>query len=169
MFLKTLGLKSQLEQPPLVDNLPVPEAGISVKFSVHTWFKSHNRAQGSYTNEPHIVEWLKSEPHPGDIFWDVGANVGAYSVLAAKLCPGVQPFAFEPFIPTFSYFWENILLNSVRDRVFALNLGPLNRTTSKRLAVNDVRAGSSQHQVGGKGVVASQFVISLRIHHGASI
>ena len=169
MFLKTLGLKSRLEQPSLVVDLSVPDRGTSVKFSVHTWFESHNRAQGSYTGEPYIVEWLKLELHPGDIFWDVSANVGAYSVLAAKLCPGVQAYAFEPFIPTFSYFWENILLDRVRDRVFTLNLGPLNRTTPKRLAVNDVRAGSSQHQVGGKGVVASQFVISLRIHHGASI
>lgn len=161
-FLKTLWLKSRLEQPPLVVDSPVPGSAISIKFAVYTWFEFHNRAQGSYTGEPDMVEWLKSQLRPGDAFWDIGANVGAYSILAAKLCPDAKVYAFEPFIPTFSHLWENILLNGVSDRVQPLNLGLLDRNSPERLAVSDVRAGSSQHQVGGDGGVASQFVLAMR-------
>jgi FkbM family methyltransferase len=161
-FLKALWLKSRLEQPPLVVNSPVPGTDISIKFAVHTWFEFHNRAQGSYTGEPDMVNWLKSQLQPDDVFWDIGANVGAYSLLASRLCPQARIYSFEPFIPTFSHLWENILLNGASDRVFPLNMGLLNKTAPEKLAVNDIRAGSSQHQVGGSGGVANQFVISMR-------
>lgn len=161
-FFKTLWLKSRLEQPPLVLDSPVPGTDISVKFAVHTWFEFHNRAQASFTGEPDMVEWLKTQLRRGDIFWDIGANVGAYSLLASKLLPEAKIYSFEPFIPTFSHLWENVLLNSASDRVFPLNIGLLNKTAPEKLAINDVRAGSSQHQVGGSGGVATQFVISMR-------
>ena len=161
-FLKTLWLKSRLEQPPLVIDSPVPGTAISIKFAVHTWFEYHNRAGSSYTGEPDMVEWLQSQLRPEDVFWDIGANVGAYSVLASRLCPQARIYSFEPFIPTFSHLWENIVLNGASDRVFPLNMGLLNKTAPETLAVNDVRAGSSQHQVGGSGGVATQFVLSMR-------
>ena len=42
-------------------------------------------------------------------------------------------------------------------------MGLLDKTAPETLAVNDVRAGSSQHQVGGSGGVATQFVLSMRV------
>ena len=41
-----------------------------------------------------LVDWLKHNLQADDIFWDVGANVGAISLVAAKLCGRVV--AFEP-------------------------------------------------------------------------
>jgi FkbM family methyltransferase len=41
-----------------------------------------------------LVEWLKRALGPADVFWDVGANIGAISLVAAGLCRRVV--AFEP-------------------------------------------------------------------------
>src|SRR5262249_55844643 len=41
-----------------------------------------------------LVEWLKRTLKPDDVFWDVGANIGAISLVAADLCHRV--IAFEP-------------------------------------------------------------------------
>ena len=41
-----------------------------------------------------LVDWLKQNLQADDVFWDVGANVGAISLVAAKLCRCVV--AFEP-------------------------------------------------------------------------
>jgi len=41
-----------------------------------------------------LVEWLKRTLRPDDVFWDVGANIGAISLVAAGLCRRVV--AFEP-------------------------------------------------------------------------
>lgn len=47
----------------------------------------------------------------GDTFVDVGANIGAYSILAASL-DGVRCIAFEPASQTFPLLLENVELNN---------------------------------------------------------
>jgi FkbM family methyltransferase len=57
---------------------------------------------------------------PDDLFVDVGANVGAYTVLAVGVA-GCQGVAFEPSPPTFDYLAQNLRLNGLASRVTALN------------------------------------------------
>lgn len=161
-FLKRKWLESRLEQEPLIRTAPVPGTDVSVSFVVHTWYEHNNRAQGSYVGEPDMVDWLKRELRAGDVLWDVGSNVGAYSILAAKLCPQAKIFAFEPFIPTFAHLWDNIALNRVSEQVFPVNAGLLDHTAPEGLAVNDKRAGSSHHQVGEAGGTIRQGVLCLK-------
>ena len=58
----------------------------------------------------------------GDLFVDVGANIGSYSILAAT-CKGVDVIAFEPIPSTFSYLKKNIKLNLLDNQVRAMNIG----------------------------------------------
>lgn len=51
---------------------------------------------------------------PGDLFVDVGANVGAYSLLASGVC-GAKSLAIEPIPETFSLMVENIRVNNLFD------------------------------------------------------
>ena len=161
-FLKRKWLESRLEQEPLIKTAPVPGTNVTVSFVIHTWFEHNNRAQGSYVGEPDMVDWLKRTLKAGDIFWDVGANVGAYSLLAAKLCPQAKVFAFEPFIPNFAHLWDNIALNGVSEQVFPVNAGLLDHTAPEGLAVSDKRAGSSHHQVGATGGKVRQGVLCFK-------
>ena len=95
-----------------------------------------------------MVEWLKTALKPGDVLWDIGANVGAYSILAAKLCPGASVISFEPFIPNFAHLWENIVLNEVSAQVTPVCVGLSDTTAPTTLSIKDPRAGSAGHQVG---------------------
>lgn len=52
----------------------------------------------------------------GDVFADVGANVGSYSVLAAKVCDS-DVVSFEPDPETARHFMENIDANQIHDKV----------------------------------------------------
>jgi FkbM family methyltransferase len=161
-FLRTRRLNRRFSQEPIVMPASVPGANVTVEFSVHTWYEYHNRAQGSYRGEPDMVEWLKTTLRPGDVLWDIGANVGAYSLLAAKLCPDARVISFEPFIPNFAHLWENIALNGVTSQVFPVCAGLTDKTGPTALAVNDPRAGSSHHQVGQAGGKLQQGVIAAR-------
>ena len=40
--------------------------------------------------EPETVRWIEEFVRPGDVFYDIGANVGAYSLIASKYCGGVR-------------------------------------------------------------------------------
>lgn len=59
---------------------------------------------------------------PGDLFLDVGANVGSYTVLAAGAC-GASVVALEPIPATFAHFLDNVRLNDVQELVTAINAG----------------------------------------------
>ena len=52
----------------------------------------------------------------GDIFIDVGANVGAYTVLASAAA-GAQTYAFDPSPPAIDSLRTNVELNRIADRV----------------------------------------------------
>lgn len=53
---------------------------------------------------------------PDELFVDVGANVGSYTVLASKGV-GARVVAFEPVPAAFATLTDNVLLNGVAERV----------------------------------------------------
>jgi FkbM family methyltransferase len=52
----------------------------------------------------------------GDLFVDVGANIGSYTVLASKVI-GANSFSIEPVPKTFQYLQRNINLNNISSLV----------------------------------------------------
>ncbi|MES2493524.1 MAG: FkbM family methyltransferase [Pseudomonadota bacterium] len=60
-------------------------------------------------NEPHVTRTLVSLIRPGDVFVDVGANVGYFSVLGAwQSYPGGKVWAFEPNPNVYSILHGNM-------------------------------------------------------------
>ncbi len=59
---------------------------------------------------------------PGDLFGDIGANIGSYTVLAAGAA-GAEAIAVEPIAGAFARLCDNVSLNGLRDRVNAYQLG----------------------------------------------
>lgn len=56
-----------------------------------------------------------------DLFADVGANIGSYSILASGV-KGSKTIAFEPSLVTFSQLQKNIVLNHLEENIKAYNL-----------------------------------------------
>jgi len=59
---------------------------------------------------------------PKDLFVDVGANIGSYTLLASKVL-GVKSIAIEALPVTYAKLMRNIRVNDIVDRVDALNCG----------------------------------------------
>jgi FkbM family methyltransferase len=64
----------------------------------------------TYSWERFILEFILRELKPKDIFWDVGANIGLYSLLASH-SPKVNVIAFEPNPATVTLLKKNIEIN----------------------------------------------------------
>lgn len=73
------------------------------------------RARTFSTKEPETLEWIDSIPRDS-ILWDVGANIGLYSVYAAKRC-NCRVWAFEPSVFNLELLARNIFANGLTDRV----------------------------------------------------
>lgn len=65
-----------------------------------------------------LLHFLRRE----DLFVDVGANVGSYTILACAAV-GARGVAFEPIPGTYQRLVENIRLNRLEERVTCLNKG----------------------------------------------
>jgi FkbM family methyltransferase len=84
-----------------------------------------------------------------DLFIDVGANVGSYTILACAAM-GANGYAFEPVPANFQRLVENIRLNHSENRVKCLNIG-LGREkgvvqfTADMDAMNHALAESEKH------------------------
>jgi FkbM family methyltransferase len=59
--------------------------------------------------EPYLSRWIQGRLSPGDTFIDIGANVGYYSLLVAKL--GGQVVAIEAAPRTFAILQNNLAAN----------------------------------------------------------
>ncbi len=56
----------------------------------------------------------------GDLFVDIGANVGSYTVLASGVC-GAKSISFEPVPETFQHLTNNIVVNKLDTLVTLFN------------------------------------------------
>lgn len=73
------------------------------------------RSKTLFTKEPETIEWIDSM-NKNDILWDIGANVGIYSIYAGK--KGMQVFAFEPSALNTLMLSKNIEINNLKDNIF---------------------------------------------------
>lgn len=77
----------------------------------------------------------------GECFFDCGANVGSYSLIAASR--SVWTFAFEPFYPTFAHLLENIRLNHLEIEAFPIGFGARDQVAF--LKPSSSEPGSAEH------------------------
>lgn len=65
------------------------------------------------TTEPDEQAWLAARLCPGDVFYDVGANIGFHTVIAARLVGNAGTVvAFEPLPENAAQLRRNVELNS---------------------------------------------------------
>lgn len=86
--------------------------------------------------EPHITRYLRLNLKPTDIFMDVGANLGYFTIICAPLVKRV--IAFEPVSTTYSYCKANISLNSLIN-VDLYQYGLWNEDTVKYIRIDSSR------------------------------
>lgn len=100
----------------------------------------------SCAKEPETIEWIRKYFRPGDTFIDVGANVGAYSLVASKKLDGnIKVYAFEPSVQTFASLSKNIIRNKASTSIvpFCIALDSVNGIGNLKL--NDAAPGAARH------------------------
>jgi FkbM family methyltransferase len=108
----------------------VSHDGTILKFSVPNALNRY-RAKSFSVKEPETLEWIGKIPS-GLNLWDIGANVGLYSIYAAK--KGIRVYAFEPSVFNLEVLARNIFLNGVVDKITIIPL-PL----SDKLVENNLK------------------------------
>jgi len=68
---------------------------------------------GCYEKE--VGDLLRSMLRANDVFIDIGANIGYFSLLSATISPSVRIFSFEPVKDLFQKMNVNISLNNIKN------------------------------------------------------
>jgi FkbM family methyltransferase len=97
-------------------------------------------------NEPEVLDVLSSHVRPGGIMYDIGANVGYFTLVGAQLVGAEgQVHAFEPVPATAKVLRGNVEMNELR-QVIVHEVGVSDRNGQARFEVGheSVRARESQ-------------------------
>ncbi|MBC8031794.1 MAG: FkbM family methyltransferase [Pyrinomonadaceae bacterium] len=106
------------------------------------------RVDTLFSKEPETIEWIAGF-QADEVLIDVGANVGIYTIWAAKT-RGVRVYAFEPESQNYAVLYKNIVLNQLSKQVVAYCAALTDEAGYSLLHLNQFQAGRSNHSYGEK-------------------
>lgn len=123
-----------------------------------------SRAASVLTKEPDTIAWLDGLTDR-DVLWDVGANVGAYSLYAAAHAR-CAVLAFEPSAANFFVLTRNIQLNGMADRIIAYCVALSGATGLGALNLDSPELGTAMSQFGRVGDASRYSAKAHPLWHG---
>lgn len=103
----------------------------------------------SCSKEPETVNWIETFFKPGQVMYDIGANVGAYSLIASKFFNGdLKVYAFEPAFQNYNQLCKNLVLNHCGASVVPLQVALSGSTSIETFNYRNIVPGSAVHALG---------------------
>ena len=95
------------------------------------------RVDTFFSKEPETLEWIDSFDYQDKIiFWDIGANVGLYSIYAAIKHTDIEVVSFEPSTSNLRILSRNISINKLEKKI-KINQFPLSDKENKYLIMKE--------------------------------
>ena len=95
------------------------------------------RVDTFHTKEPETLDWIDTFDKSDDfIFWDIGANIGLYSIYNSLKHKKSQTISFEPSTSNLRVLSRNISINNLFDRIKIFTV-PLTKGENKFLIMKE--------------------------------
>ena len=124
---------------------PAHRRKVDMRFSTHNRI-THYRAVTFSKKEPEILEWIDKYGSWGP-FWDIGANVGLYSVYFGSLW-NENIFCFEPSVYNLPSLVRNISINNLSSRAVVVPMALNNETECLPFSVSSLSEGAASNSFG---------------------
>lgn len=144
--IKTINLYFNLRYKPTIRVAKVGK--YNVRFSLTSSIEYLLRYKESYRSEKLTVDWIQEFILPGDIVWDVGANIGAYSLLMAlkfKAANKGRVYSFEPEASSFNGLNRNATENQLDDYMIPICLALSDKLGVENFYLSSSAAGAATH------------------------
>ncbi len=129
----------------LAVNIPVETKKGELLFYTNTQ-RSYYYPWFFYQDEPETLTWIDNFEN-GSCFWDIGANIGIFSLYAA-LNSSINVQAFEPSASSYAVLNKNIEINHLNNNIDAYCLAFCGDTKLDYLNMENTEAGHSMHGFG---------------------
>jgi len=95
------------------------------------------RVDTLFTKEPETISWIDSfDGRENFVFWDIGANIGLYSIYAALKFKNISVVSFEPSTSNIRVLSRNISINNLQEKII-INQLPLSDKENQYLLLNE--------------------------------
>lgn len=118
--------------------------GLSFTLTCDNWITQF-RVDTFESKEPETLDWLDGHVRDGDVLFDIGGNVGVYTLYAALRHAHASVIVFEPEYANLHLLRDNILANHVADRVRIYPFAISDQTGVSRFHVQDLTPGAALH------------------------
>ncbi len=142
---KDIKEKIKIKKEHLFFRVKDPDTEKELKFDISNEWTLF-RAKTLISKEPETISWLRGFKK-GSVFYDVGANVGVYT-LFASLISEAKTYSFEPSSSNFETLVKNINVNGIQKNAIPYCMGLDNKAAFTRLYMPNLDQGSSGHSVG---------------------
>ena len=108
------------------------------------------RVETFFSKEPETLEWINNFKKKNKIiFWDIGANIGLYSIYAALKYDDIEIISFEPSTSNLRVLSRNISINKLENKIKIFQI-PLGNKKNKFLKMKESAfvEGSALHAFG---------------------
>ncbi len=117
------------------------------------WFRTGHgrlywRAKHTFNLEKETNDWIKSF-NQSDVFFDIGANIGLYSIMASKLM-NIKTYSFEPDLMNARILYENIIKNNISNLVTILPFALADYDYCADLYLKTLSYGDALHNLDNK-------------------
>jgi FkbM family methyltransferase len=117
-----------------------------IRLSLHSENEMRRIKKSGDSDKP-IADWVRGF-EPGEVFYDVGANTGLFSLMAGRLHGAAVPtYAFEPSYSSYEALVRNVLVNGLSASVHPLPLALYSETGLKPLHYRSLEAGAAKHGI----------------------
>jgi FkbM family methyltransferase len=103
-----------------------------------------DRGTRLHTKEPDTINWIDEYINDGDVLYDIGANIGVYSLYAAKYKNAIT-YSFEPESANYYYLNKNIYHNNLSNKIKAYNIALNDSNLLSVLNLSQFRPGAGDH------------------------
>jgi FkbM family methyltransferase len=110
---------------------------------------SKRRIETLFTKETDTIKWIKNFNGKDKIFWDIGANIGIFSIYASTIFEDIKVIAFEPSFLNLRILSRNISKNNFSNKIKIIQF-PLTDKPNQILDFNEfsLEEGASQNSFG---------------------
>lgn len=130
-----------------------PEDGYRYRFFADS-LHSFQRARAHLSKEPLTTAWIRENLRPTDVFLDIGANIGTFSIFAARhISDEGHVYACEPHLPTAVQLLQNVVANGLESRISAISIAASDADGFFPFHYKRWREGASGSQLGVEGGV----------------
>ena len=116
--------------------------GLRFSLPADNWI-THYRWQSYNTKEVETLDWIDRSFQKNDTLFDIGANIGQYSIYAALRHPGIRILAFEPEYSNAHLLRDNVTSNGLEHQIEIYSIALSNHCGLSRLHLQDLTPGAA--------------------------